>query len=28
MVKDNHHVFADGELSRSESTLRIDTLDG
>lgn len=28
MPKPNHHVFADGELSRSESTLRIDTLDG
>jgi CRISPR-associated protein Cas1 len=28
MVKDNHHVFADGDLSRSEGTLRIDTLDG
>lgn len=27
MPKDNHHVFADGELSRSEGTLRIDTLD-
>ena len=24
----NHHIFADGELSRSEGTLRIDTLDG
>jgi CRISPR-associated protein Cas1 len=28
MTKDNHHVFTDGELSRSEGTLRIDTLDG
>jgi len=28
MTKDNHHVFTDGELSRSEDTLRIDTLDG
>jgi CRISPR-associated protein Cas1 len=28
MAKDNHHVFADGDLSRSEGTLRIDTLDG
>ena len=28
MPKDNHHVFTDGELSRSEDTLRIDTLDG
>lgn len=28
MPKDNHHVFADGELSRSEGTLRIDTLEG
>jgi CRISPR-associated protein Cas1 len=28
MPKDNHHVFADGELSRNEGTLRIDTLDG
>ena len=28
MPKDNHHIFADGELSRSEGTLRIDTLDG
>ncbi len=28
MTKPNHHIFADGELSRSESTLRIDTLDG
>lgn len=28
MTKPNHHVFADGELSRSENTLRIDTLDG
>lgn len=28
MAKDNHHVFADGELSRNEGTLRIDTLDG
>jgi CRISPR-associated protein Cas1 len=27
MPKDNHHVFADGELSRNEGTLRIDTLD-
>lgn len=28
MPKDNHHVFADGELSRNEGTLRIDTLEG
>lgn len=28
MVKPNHHVFADGDLRRDESTLRIDTLDG
>jgi CRISPR-associated protein Cas1 len=28
MPKDNHHVFADGELSRNEGTLRIDMLDG
>lgn len=28
MPKDNHHVFADGELSRNQGTLRIDTLDG
>jgi len=28
MTKPNHHVFTDGELSRSEDTLRIDTLDG
>ncbi|WP_135855326.1 type I-B CRISPR-associated endonuclease Cas1b [Halorussus salinus] len=28
MPKDNHHIFADGELSRNEGTLRIDTLDG
>jgi CRISPR-associated protein Cas1 len=28
MVKPNHHVFADGDLRRNESTLRIDTLDG
>ncbi len=28
MPQDNHHIFADGELSRSEDTLRIDTLDG
>lgn len=28
MPKDNHHIFADGTLSRSEDTLRIDTLDG
>lgn len=28
MTKQNHHIFADGELSRNESTLRIDTLDG
>lgn len=27
MTKPNHHVFADGELSRSENTLRIDTLE-
>lgn len=27
MPKDNHHIFADGDLSRSEGTLRIDTLD-
>jgi CRISPR-associated protein Cas1 len=28
MTKPNHHIFADGELSRNEGTLRIDTLDG
>ena len=28
MPQENHHIFADGELSRSEDTLRIDTLDG
>ncbi|WP_280535780.1 type I-B CRISPR-associated endonuclease Cas1b [Halopenitus sp. POP-27] len=28
MPKPNHHVFADGTLSRNEGTLRIDTLDG
>jgi len=28
MPKENHHVFADGELSRKEGTLRIDTLEG
>lgn len=28
MVKPNHHVFADGDLRRDESTLRIDTLEG
>lgn len=28
MPQDNHHIFADGELSRNEDTLRIDTLDG
>lgn len=28
MPKDNHHIFADGELSRNEGTLRIDTLEG
>jgi len=28
MPKPNHHVFADGELSRNEDTLRIDTLEG
>lgn len=28
MPKDNHHVFADGDLSRNEGTLRIDTLEG
>lgn len=28
MPKPNHHVFADGELSRNEGTLRIDTLAG
>lgn len=27
-MANNHHVFADGELSRSEDTLRIDMLDG
>lgn len=27
MPDDNHHIFADGELSRNEGTLRIDTLD-
>lgn len=28
MTKPNHHIFSDGELSRNESTLRIDTLEG
>ena len=28
MTKPNHHIFADGELSRNEGTLRIDTIDG
>lgn len=28
MPQDNHHIIADGELTRSENTLRIDTLDG
>lgn len=28
MPKPNHHIFADGELSRNEGTLRIDTLAG
>lgn len=28
MTKPNHHVFADGELSRREDTLRLDKLDG
>ncbi|WP_436909369.1 type I-B CRISPR-associated endonuclease Cas1b [Halosimplex marinum] len=28
MPKPNHHIFADGDLKRDESTLRIDTLDG
>jgi CRISPR-associated protein Cas1 len=28
MTKPNHHIFADGELSRNEGTLRIDTLEG
>ncbi|WP_247005162.1 type I-B CRISPR-associated endonuclease Cas1b [Halosolutus gelatinilyticus] len=28
MPQDNHHIFADGKLSRSEDTLRIDTLAG
>lgn len=28
MTKPNHHIFADGKLSRNESTLRIDTLEG
>ena len=28
MTKPNHHIFADGELSRKEGTLRIDTLEG
>lgn len=28
MPKPNHHIFADGELSRNEGTLRIDTIDG
>lgn len=27
MTKPNHHIFADGTLSRSEGTLRIDTAD-
>jgi len=28
MPKPNHHIFTDGELSRNEGTLRIDSLDG
>ncbi len=28
MPKNNHHIFADGDLRRNEGTLRIDTLDG
>lgn len=28
MPQENHHIFADGELSRSEDTLRIDPLNG
>jgi len=28
MPKPNHHIFADGDLTRNENTLRIDTLDG
>lgn len=28
MPKPNHHIFADGELTQNENTLRIDTLDG
>lgn len=28
MPKPNHHIFADGELTRQEGTLRIDTLEG
>ena len=28
MPQENHHIFVDGELSRSEDTLRIYTLDG
>ncbi|RDZ49579.1 subtype I-B CRISPR-associated endonuclease Cas1 [Haloferax sp. Atlit-4N] len=28
MTKAKHHIFADGELSRKEGTLRIDTLEG
>lgn len=28
MPMDNHHIFADGTLSRNEGTLRIDTADG
>jgi CRISPR-associated protein Cas1 len=28
MPKPNHHLFTDGELSRNEGTLRIDTLEG
>lgn len=28
MPQNNHHIFADGKLSRSEDTLRIDTLNG
>jgi CRISPR-associated protein Cas1 len=27
MPRDNHHIFADGDLTRSEGTLRIDRLD-
>lgn len=28
MPYDNHHIIADGDLNRSENTLRIDTLEG